>query len=73
LKKFRNLPGKEVLTIKVPSDLDDVLRERAHRERKPISEVASGLLYKGLGQKPPWCEGECSPKPRRREPACSPA
>jgi hypothetical protein len=62
--RFRDLPRKKVLTVKVPADIDKLIRDRAHEQGKSISEFASAALYRGLGQKLPWAENG-----RRREPS----
>jgi hypothetical protein len=51
---FRNVPDKQRLLILIPADLDQAIRDEAHRTRRSISDVASTLIARGLGRQPGW-------------------
>jgi hypothetical protein len=61
--KFREVPDKAKLTILFPAEIEQALRDRAHRERRSLSDVASELVAVGLGRKPRWATESPSRKP----------
>ena len=48
---FRDVP-KDGIEIRLPRDFATVVRERAGRERRSVSEVSSELMLRGAGIDP---------------------
>ncbi len=49
--KFRDIPKQQVRG-RLPDDLEEIIRDRAHKERRSISSVLTELVCGGLSRDP---------------------
>jgi hypothetical protein len=64
--RFRDLPNKEALGVKVPQDLFEAILDRERLTRQSRSEICSEAIARGLGLEITW-------EPKLRESAAATA